>query len=55
MTKPLTKQEYPSPFNFNREEIILSLAKKDELFVETVVDIQGRIGKPIYQESEIIY
>ena len=55
MTKKLTKSEYPSPYNFEPEEIIKKLVAKDEVFIETVVNLQGQAGKPIYQGTEVVF
>ena len=55
MTKELSKKEYPSPLNYEPKEYIQKLVKKDEAFVETVVDLQGQAGKPIYQSCEIVF
>ena len=54
-TKPLSKKEYPSPYNFDPESIIRKIVLKDEAYFETVVDLQGVAGKPIYQPCEIIF
>jgi hypothetical protein len=53
--KKLTKKEYASPFNYNPKEYIKSLVIKDEAYIETVVDLQGNAGKPIYQGTEVIF
>lgn len=55
MTKPLTKKEYPSKNTFDLQEYIRQLVKRDEVEIETVVDLEGRAGNPIYQPCEIVY
>ena len=55
MKKELSKEEYPSPYNFDPEEIIKKLVVKDEAYVETVVDLKGNAGKPIYQGTEVVF
>lgn len=53
MTNKLTKEKYPSPYNYEPQEYIKQLVQKDEMFVETVVGLQGQAGKPIYQPCEV--
>ena len=55
MTNKLTKEKYPSPYNYEPQEYIKQLVQKDEMFVETVVDLQGQAGKPIYQGTEVVF
>ncbi len=52
-TNKLSKIEYPSSYNYNSEEYILNLVKKDECVIETVVNLEGKAGRPIYQGTEI--
>jgi len=53
--KDLTKKEYPSPFNYEPKEYIKKLVIKDEAYIETVVDLKGNTGKPIYQPCEVVF
>lgn len=54
-SEPLTKNEYPTPHNYNPEEYIKKLVLKDENYVETVTEPSGRAGKPKEELCEIVY
>lgn len=54
-TKLLEKSQYPSPFNYDSEEIIKKLVQKEECYIETVVDLHETAGKPIYQPVEVVF
>lgn len=54
-TKQLDKSQYKSPYHYDSQEYIKKLVQKDEVYVETVVDLCGRAGNPIYQPCEVVF
>lgn len=54
-SNPLTKKEYPSKHLYDSKENIRRLVLKDEVEIETVVDLSGRAGRPIPQPLEVVF
>jgi hypothetical protein len=53
--KKLNKEEYPSPYNFDSQEIIKKMVDKEAYILETLYNLKGRAGNPKPEPCEISF